>query len=181
MRYHLDKITHPHRKAWTLAMLVALSACSPTVNWRVIDLNATGVSVLMPCKPEAGQRDVPLQGVTEIMEMRSCEWRGATHTVAWTKLPHPEMGADAIQRWWGASVRSAQADMTGELQAWPLTNATAAWRWQGQGFDAKQQPIEVALAYALVGPMAIQMAVYSPIGDAPDLAAYWAGLSLPRR
>ena len=181
MRHHRDKITRLHRCAWIAALPIALCACSPAVNWRVIDLNATGVSVLLPCKPEAGQRDVPLQDMVEVMDMRSCELHGVTYTVAWTRLPHPEQGAEAIRRWWGASAHSAQADMTGELQVWPLTHATAAWRWQGAGLNAQRQPIDVALAYALVGPVAIQMAVYSPQGEAPDRAAFWAGLSLPRR
>jgi hypothetical protein len=181
MRRYRDKLPPLLvRPIWLGGLTLVLGACSPSVNWRVIDLSSAAASVLMPCKPDAAQREVPLQSRPSVMEMRSCETGGVTYAVAWTRLPEPENGTQAVQTWLAASARSAQVAVSPELTTWAPAHARAAWQWRGVGLNLRNEPVDVALAYVLSGATVIQMAVYSPPGTRVDVPVYWGGLSLPR-
>ncbi len=64
---------------------MALAACTPAFNWREVGFEGLPVNALLPCKPDRGQRMVPLAalgGAQRPMVMAGCEAGGATFTVA---------------------------------------------------------------------------------------------------
>jgi hypothetical protein len=57
-------------------------ACTPAFNWRDVAFDGLPVAALLPCKPDRGERMVPLAGAPRQMVMAGCEAGGATFTVA---------------------------------------------------------------------------------------------------
>jgi hypothetical protein len=79
-----------------LAMAVALLACSPTLNWRELRPEGSGIAMSFPCKPERRVRDVVLPGHRVRLQMLSCAAGGATYALAFADLPDPAAVAPAL-------------------------------------------------------------------------------------
>jgi hypothetical protein len=60
--------------------------CTPALNWRDVAFDVMPVTALLPCKPDRGERSVPLAGANRQMVMAGCEAGGATFTVAVIRL-----------------------------------------------------------------------------------------------
>jgi hypothetical protein len=65
-----------------LGLACVAAACTPAFNWRDVGFEGTPVAALLPCKPDRGERTVPLAGAPRQMVMAGCEAGGATFTVA---------------------------------------------------------------------------------------------------
>lgn len=90
-------------------VLAFLSGCSPSFNWRTVRVDAPGLEMLLPCKPDKGSRSVPFAGQTVEMSMVGCEAAGATFAVAWAPLP-PGVGVDdALTHWKTATLANLHA------------------------------------------------------------------------
>ena len=63
-------------------LLLALSACSPTFNWRELRLEGAPLQALMPCKPETAQRSVPLMGKPTALHLLACAIGGVQFAIA---------------------------------------------------------------------------------------------------
>ena len=53
------------RRPFTAAALLcaaALTACSPTFNWREVRAEGAGLKAVLPCKPDKSERTVPMAG-----------------------------------------------------------------------------------------------------------------------
>jgi hypothetical protein len=73
--------------ACTLALGVALSACSPTFDWRTIMNNDNGYTVDFPAKPGNDQRPVQIGGTPMQMAMQTAEAGNAVFAVGTVMLP----------------------------------------------------------------------------------------------
>ena len=91
------------------AALLALCACSPTFNWRTVQLDTPGAEVLLPCKPDRGVRSVALAGQSLEMSMVGCDAGGATFAVAWAALPGTVLPGDALAHWRSATLANIHA------------------------------------------------------------------------
>lgn len=65
-----------------ISLVGMLAACTPAFNWRDVGFEGTPVAALLPCKPDRGERTVPLAGAPRQMVMAGCEAGDATFTVA---------------------------------------------------------------------------------------------------
>lgn len=72
-----------------LAVLAALPACSPTLDWRSVALPDTQLVAELPCRPSRFQRDVTVAGVPLKLFMLSCEAGGVTYGVATAEVGDP--------------------------------------------------------------------------------------------
>ncbi|MFG6415836.1 hypothetical protein ACG02S_18235 [Roseateles sp. DC23W] len=76
-------------------LVVCLSACQPTLNWREARPEGAGVAVLFPCKPDVEQRPArPGQGA---MGLARCEAGGLNFALSWADLPDPGKSPAALQ------------------------------------------------------------------------------------
>ena len=82
----------------SLAGLLTVTACSPTLNWREVRLDA-GVSLLLPCKPDKAQKQVPLGPQPTTLNMLGCEAGGSTFAVAVAELSDPAQVAEVLSQW----------------------------------------------------------------------------------
>ena len=101
----------PSRAGLAVAFVVAvaLSACSPTFNWREVPVGDAGLVAMLPCKPDRATRAMPLGAASVDVEVVGCEAGGATFAVAHARA------ADAAQAetWltaWRMATRAQLAD-----------------------------------------------------------------------
>ena len=92
--------------AFGLAWMAA--ACTPVFNWRDVGFDGTPVGALLPCKPDRGERTVPLAGVPRQMVMAGCEAGGATFTVAVVNVAEPSK-IDAVKAELRAANKATQS------------------------------------------------------------------------
>ncbi|MFM0335146.1 hypothetical protein [Paraburkholderia fungorum] len=81
--------------ACALALGGALTACSPTFDWRTIMNNDNGYTVDLPAKPSNDQRAVQIDGTPMQMAMQTAEAGDAVFAVGTVMLPNDD---PAIQR-----------------------------------------------------------------------------------
>nr|WP_166799260.1 hypothetical protein [Paraburkholderia dipogonis] len=81
--------------ACALTLGVALSACSPTFDWRTIMNNDNGYTVDLPAKPGNDQRAVQINGTPMQMAMQTAEAGDAVFAVGTIMLPNDD---EATQR-----------------------------------------------------------------------------------
>lgn len=83
-------------------------ACTPAFNWRDVAFDGLPVAALLPCKPDRGERMVPLAGAPRQMVMAGCEAGGATFTVAVVNVAEPSK-VDAVKAELRAANKATQS------------------------------------------------------------------------
>lgn len=86
---------------------VALSACSPGLNWREVHL--AGLTTLLPCKPDSATRPIALGDKTVDMDMVGCQVAGALFAVSHIQAADAAQAPDLMARLRAASVATVQA------------------------------------------------------------------------
>jgi hypothetical protein len=156
-------------------------ACSPTLDWRELRPEGSGIAAMFPCKPDRHARPLRVAGHPVRMEMLVCSAGGATYALAFADLPDPAAVPVALQ----------------ELRELAGTNIAAApvppLRLQVPGMTPYPQAARVSLSGRLPDGAAVQeqavffakgLRVYqaSVIGERPSAEAadtFLAGLRLP--
>lgn len=175
-------MSHSFRAAG-LAALWALSACSPTFNWRELRLEGTPLQALMPCKPERATRAVPLTGAPTDLHMHSCETGGLRFAVAWADVGRTEQAPVALAAWRSASLQALRvvpqpADNAAHHWAVTVAGAPAAQGVAASGHTPQGRPVQTRAVYFAQGTRVYQAAVYGePLPD-EVVAAFFAGLRL---
>lgn len=173
---------HPTRAAALAGLLLSVSACSPTFNWRELRVDSTPLRALMPCKPETATRPVPLGGASAApteLHMHSCEAAGLRFAVAWADLMPSAEGAPALAAWRQASLQAIRV-APNDATDWPLTlpGADTVQGVQAQGTDPQGQPVQTRAVYFAQGARVYQAAVYGPRLPDEVLDAFFGGLQL---
>lgn len=171
--------------AWGAAALwMALTACTPTLNWRELPLPPTGAHALLPCKPDRAERSVPLGGVPTDLVVIGCDAGGATFAVMAALVP-PGRAPDALlQGWQQATLSNMKAH--GDVQRQPFHPAAGlplphAQRLVAQGDAPSGRPVYAQAAWsarsAEGGATELVHAVMYSEKPQPDVAdAFFAGL-----
>ena len=81
------------------ATVLALSACSPTFNWRDVRIEKTRLGVLMPCKPEKAQKAVVMAGSPTQVNLIGCDSGGVTFAVSVADVGDVAKVAPALAQW----------------------------------------------------------------------------------
>lgn len=174
---------------WRLPLLVvalgSLTACSPTFNWREVRPEDTGgLQALMPCKPEAAERLVPLQSKTAVpLRLRHCDVGGLQFTLAWVDVGETAHVPEALALWRRASLASlkvtgAEAETDG-LNLPPVPGAERQRNWQGRGMAPDGRAVQARLVQFARGARLYQVAVYGPTLPTEVLDTFFAGVRLP--
>lgn len=95
-----------------LALVIALAACSPALNWRKVELE--DLVVLLPCKPDQAVRTVQLSsshgGMLSVsMEMSGCEAGGALYAISHVHVADLDHAASTQAAWRQATLANLQA------------------------------------------------------------------------
>lgn len=167
---------------WVPAALVLLgvSACSPTFNWR--DVRAEGgtqsLNLLLPCKPDRVEKVVPLGGQPTPMSMIGCDAGGATFAVAVADLGEASPVAAVLTQWQALTLGNMKA-AAASVSSRPLKVAGASGEPApvlvlAQGQRADGSVVQGQAAYFYKGRQVVQAVMYAP-KIAPDAAETFFG------
>lgn len=112
------------RGAVGLALLAAaLSACSPALDWREVRPAGTAVVALMPCRPTASTRTVPLAGQAVRLSMLACKAQDMTWALAAADVGDPARVAAALAALRESVLANLEGNVVGSEPA-PVRGAT---------------------------------------------------------
>jgi len=94
-----------------------LAACSPALNWRSVPVDAAGLTVLLPCKPDRAVRPVELGSAAAVdLSMVGCDADGATFAVSHMRIDDPAQ-AGAMLALWQMAVQARMQASQGTVNA----------------------------------------------------------------
>lgn len=135
------------RKISALLVLL-LSACQPTYNWRNVSFEGTSIQAQLPCKPDRTRRDVTIAQVPVSLQVAGCETGDGLWVVMTGHLPAGLDAVQVLQGWQAATWRTLRASAP-ESQAWSVPKALpGAVRVQAQGLQANGQPTQAQGVWA---------------------------------
>ena len=166
-----------------LLLALALSACSPTFNWREVRLEGAPLQALLPCKPETAQRTVPLAGSPTELHLIACEAGGVQFALAWAELADAAQVAQALAGWRSASlqaigVRSAPGDEMSTAWSALVPGAAQTIGVQASGQNPVGGAVQTRAVYFARGAQLFQAAVYGERLPPEALEAFFGGLRL---
>ena len=171
------------RTVWCLLALMLLlvaSGCSPQLNWRDVQPGNGGLALLLPCKPDQGDKIVPLGGRPTKMTMMGCDAGGATFAVALADVGDASNVPEVLTQW--------QALTLTNMKATPATTQSRPLRVPG----ASQEPAPVLVvaqgqrpdgtavngwaAYFSKGSQVVQVVMYASAIEPVAAEIYFASL-----
>jgi hypothetical protein len=156
------------RVVWGLLALTCLllaMGCSPKLNWRDVQPGNSGLTLLLPCKPDQGEKIVPLGGRPTKMSMMGCDAGGATFAVAVADLGDVPNVPEVLTQW--------QSLTLANMQATPLTTQSRPLRVPGassepapvlvlaQGLRPDGSAVNGWAAYFTKGSQVVQVVMYA--------------------
>lgn len=149
---------------------LALGGCSPAFNWRELRVEEASLSLMLPCKPDRGQRSVSLAGQSVEMSMVGCETGDALLALSHMPLPTGLPVGEALAQWRAVTLQHLGAASGGDVtQAFVPPGALVvpqSVRQRVQGRRSDGSPVQAQLAwFAQVGPQGtrlFQAAFYAP-------------------
>jgi hypothetical protein len=160
------------------ACAVLAAACSPTFNWREVRPEGTRLAAMLPCKPDVGEREVPIAGKPVRLKALGCETGGQTFVLLHADLGDPAGLSEALAQW----RRATQANLhtpTDTAEAFVPPGALAlpqSLRVGAQGRRADGTAVHSQAAYFAQGSRVFQAAVYADKPDAQAAQVFFAGL-----
>jgi hypothetical protein len=93
------------------ALLVSgcILACDPTFNWREVRADSTGLTAMLPCKPDKAARTVPMGGRPVSLEVLGCDAGGATFAVLSADIGEPARAGEVLTQWKTASLANLRS------------------------------------------------------------------------
>jgi hypothetical protein len=148
--------------AW-LVMGCALSACSPTFDWREVRTAQGGLVAMLPCKPDKGARTVPMAGRQVELQALSCSAGGATFAVLGADIEDAARAGEVLAQWKSATLANlhstASQDSAFQLAGTrPLPQSVQAVA-SGQRADGSK--VESHAAYFAKGSHVFQAVIYA--------------------
>ncbi len=144
------------------AVLTALSACNPALNWRLVRFDDQADKLLLPCKPDQAERQVDLGGVRSRLRMMGCEAQGLQFTWSRLDLPLEPAPAQVLRAWQQASLLAMGADpaQASRVRAWALAGARVDVP-PVQLQTTASSGTQAHFVWWVLGAQAHQLAVYS--------------------
>ena len=150
---------------------LALTACSPALDWRNVRPEGSGLLLQMPCRPGAVERTLALDGGPQRVVLHSCPADGLLWGLATADLGDPARVAPALQAWRdaaAANIAAAPAEAVA-LQVPGATPSVASGRLRLQGRRPDGAAVQMQLALFTRGTLVFQATVLGP--QVPDEAA----------
>ena len=161
--------------AWLALPLLA--ACNPTFNWRDVRPSGTQLALLMPCKPDAAQKTVPMAGQPTALSLLSCDTGGVTFAIAVADVKNAADVPRALAQWQVATlgnIKAAPNPPTATIKLKGLPSGAVLVKAVGQ--RANGQPVSSQAAYFVQGSQVFQAVMYAD-KISPEVAeTFFSGL-----
>lgn len=158
----------------------ALTACSPTLNWREVRLEPTALVVMLPCKPDQGTRPVSLGGQNLSMHMLGCDVDAATFAVSYVDLADAAQAGGVQTQWKTVMLGNMRAVQSREspIDIKGISGAEGAVQLQAQGNRSDGRAVVAQGAWFTHGAQVFHAVMYADKFN-PDAAdAFFLGLRL---
>jgi hypothetical protein len=161
-----------------LAGLLALAACSPTLNWREVRSEATGLKALLPCKPDKATRTVAMGGRQLGLEAIGCEAGGATFAVMFADIGTGSAG-EMLEQWKAATLAGLRGKDTREQPFRPPGAIALPQSLQvvAAGLRANGGRVQAQVAYFARGRHVFQAAIFTEELRPELTEPFFSGLS----
>lgn len=158
--------------------LLALSACSPSFNWRETRLEGSSLLALLPCKPDRGSRMIPLAGGAVELHMSGCEAGGAMFAVSHADLQDADKAGVALAHWKAAMLENMHATSSQELPFRPrgASALPQPFRMVAQGSRPDGRPVAAQGAWFAQGAQVFHAVVYADNLNREAAETFFAGL-----
>jgi hypothetical protein len=166
------------RTAAVLASGFALTACSPTFNWREVRPEATGLKAMLPCKPDKAARTVPMAGRQVRLQVLGCDTDGATFALLSADIGDPARAGEALAQWKTATLANMRSTSAQEQPFLPPGALGLPQSLQvvasGQRQDGSK--VEGHAAYFARGSHVFQAVIYADRLKPEVADAFFSGL-----
>lgn len=174
------------RLAIFAALMAAVTACSPTLDWRAVRPVETAASLLMPCRPSEQVRQVALAGEPRRLSLLVCTAGGQTWGFAHADLGDPTEVGTALEALLAAAAANIQVDpQDAAAQAVAITvpGATpndANRRVVLSGRMPDGTPVQSQVAVFAYGTVVHQATVLGPAAGQGDADTFFGSLRVGR-
>ena len=151
----MSKISFPGRLASLLLAVLALTACSPEMDWRSVGFEGSTLKVQLPCKPDRTTRRVTMGASSVDLHVAGCELDHSMVAVMTAQLPQ---GADAnaiLLGWQNITLDNARARVDARqpwskngMMALPASERVQALGQRPDGRPVQMQAVWGAFAQA---------------------------------
>jgi hypothetical protein len=160
------------------ALLLA-AACTPTLNWREVPVDATGLKATFPCKPDKVERRTQFApGRDIVLHAMACEAGGASFVLLYGDAGSPAELDAALVQWKKASAATIHSTLVKE-QPWQPPGAlglASSSMTTSRSPRAQGGNLEAQAAYFARGTLVYQAAVYAPRLEASLTESFFTGL-----
>jgi hypothetical protein len=170
-----------HAAVWMSAVAaLVMVACTPSLDWREVRPDGSGLVGLMPCRPSVYQRSVRLAGPAVPLSLSACSADGLTFALAFADLGDParvsaalaELQASAL-----ANVGAGQPEpMLLKVEGATPNPASARLRLVGRLPDGR--PVEEQVAVFSQGTRVFQATLIGTALPAEVADTFFGGLRL---
>jgi hypothetical protein len=140
---------------------------------------------MLPCKPDQGERNVPLGGANVLLHMQGCDAGGATFAVSYVAWTDAAQADGALAHWKSATLANLQAGAL-QAQAFLPPGAMAlsnSQRLVATGRRADGKAVSAHAAWFArsrgTGIDLFHAVIYAERIDAEASAAFFSGIRFP--
>lgn len=170
----------PRRVALLLAV-GAFAACSPTLDWRELRPEGSGLVALFPCKPTVETRTVVLEGLAVRLNMHACQAGGSMYAVATGEIGDPARVAPVLNALLAAQAGNLSASVSAR-QGFSVSGATPqapSFRVTLSGRLPDGSAVFQEAAFFTRGARVFQAMVMGPRRDAEASTTFFESFELP--
>jgi hypothetical protein len=159
---------------------LALTACSPTLNWREVRLEPGALVVMLPCKPDQGTRLVSLGGQNLSMHMLGCDVDSTTFAVSYVDLPDATQAAAVQTQWKAAMLGNMRATQNREspFNIKGVVGVSDAVRLQAQGMQPDGRAVMAQGVWFVRGAQVFHAVMYASKLNPEAADAFFTGFRL---
>ena len=167
-------------RSWIVAGSLALTACSPALNWREVRLEPSALVAMLPCKPDQGTRAVLLAGQNLSMHMMGCEADSATFAVSYVELPDATQAAAVQAQWQTAMLGNMRATQNRQspLNIKGVVGAAGALQLQAQGTQPDGRAVMAPGVWFVRGAQVFHAVMYAAKLNPEAADAFFTGFRL---
>lgn len=165
-----------------LSLACALAACTPTLDWRTVRPDGSGLEALFPCKPAGHARQLTLAGEAVEMTLYACTAGGATYAVGFADVGQLQRVERALAELSAAAARNIGAaglPAVAPLRVEGMTPHPQAGRQSLAGQLADGQRVEEQVAVFARGTRVFQATMVGAKLDAEAVESFFGALRLP--
>jgi hypothetical protein len=147
-----------------LFLALAASACTPTLDWREVNVADTPLRLMLPCRAQQQERTIVLAGQSVRWRLLVCSAGSHTFGVGWGDLGNPLVVGPALAELLVASGThvSASTDAAKPLLVPGATPHAGSQQVLLLGRRADGQPAQMELALFTFGTTVFQVTVLGP-------------------